>query len=84
MPCKFLATLVGLLAVAQPKAEAQYGDSEHSGSMYLITTPEGANLPATALEKDFPVRVQLNRNFFDFSEDPVMQALSPTPDHPQM
>ncbi|MHC4504337.1 MAG: DUF2341 domain-containing protein, partial [Planctomycetota bacterium] len=38
-----------------------------SGDMYIITTPEGAGLPATALERDFPLLVRLHRDFFDFS-----------------
>ena len=36
--------------------------------MYIITTPEGANLPASALEKDFPLLVRLHNNFFDFRQ----------------
>ena len=47
---------------------AQYKDWEHSGSLYLDTTPEGANLPATAHEKDFPLLIRLNRGWFDFSQ----------------
>jgi len=60
--------MVAMLAVAMPEAAAQYGDWKHSGSMYIITTSEGANLPATAVEKDFPLLVRLNRDFFDFSQ----------------
>ena len=47
---------------------AQYGDWKHSGSIYIVTTPEGANLPASAVEKKFPVLVRLNRDHLDFSE----------------
>ena len=46
---------------------AQYKNWEHSGSLYLDTTPEGANLPATAHEKDFPLLIRLNKDWFDFS-----------------
>ena len=56
------------MLVSLPEAAAQYGDWKHSGSMYIITTPEGANLPATALEKDFPLLIRLNRDFFEFSQ----------------
>ncbi len=49
-------------------ASDQYGDWKHSGSIYLVTTPEGANLPASAVEKKFPVLVRLNRDHLDFSE----------------
>ncbi len=49
-------------------ASDQYGDWKHSGSIYIVTTPEGANLPASAVEKKFPVLVRLNRDHLDFSE----------------
>ena len=68
MLCKFLFVMVAMLAVALPEAAAQYGDWKHSGSMYIITTSEGANLPATAVEKDFPLLVRLKKDFFDFSQ----------------
>ncbi len=38
-----------------------------SGDIYIITTPEGAGLPASALARDFPLLVRLHRDFFDFS-----------------
>lgn len=50
------------------QAVAQYGDWKHSGSIYLVTTSAGANLPASALETNFPLLVRLNKNFFDFSQ----------------
>ncbi len=68
MHSELLSIMVAMLAVAMPEAAAQYGDWKHSGSMYIITTSEGANLPATAVEKDFPLLVRLNRDFFDFSQ----------------
>ena len=49
-------------------ANAQYPDWQHSGSMFILTTPEGANLPASAVVKDFPLLVRLNKDFFDFSQ----------------
>ena len=50
------------------QAVAQYGEWKHSGSIYLVTTSAGANLPASALETNFPLLVRLNKNFFDFSQ----------------
>ncbi|MEI6535529.1 MAG: DUF2341 domain-containing protein, partial [Verrucomicrobiaceae bacterium] len=41
---------------------------QHSGSIWILTTPEGANLPATATEENFPVLVRLNNEGFDFSK----------------
>ncbi|MEI6535103.1 MAG: DUF2341 domain-containing protein, partial [Verrucomicrobiaceae bacterium] len=49
-------------------AAAKYKSWKHSGSMFLLTTPEGANLPASASEENFPVLVRLNKDWFDFKE----------------
>ncbi len=68
MPCKLLSLMVAILSVALPVTAAQYGDWKHSGAMYIITTSEGAHLPATTLEKNFPLLVRLNKDFFDFSQ----------------
>ncbi len=57
-----------LLAAWLPTARAQYPGWQHSGSLHLLTTPAGADLPAEAREKDFPLLVRLHRDFFNFSE----------------
>ncbi|MCX6872593.1 MAG: DUF2341 domain-containing protein [Verrucomicrobia bacterium] len=49
-------------------ASAQYQGWQHSGSLCALTTPEGANLPATASEENFPMLVRLNKDWFDFSQ----------------
>jgi len=49
-------------------ASAQYQGWRHSGSIAILTTPEGANLPATASEGDFPMLVRLNKDRFDFAQ----------------
>jgi len=36
--------------------------------MYILTTPEGANLPASASVTDFPLLVRLDKDFFDFTQ----------------
>ncbi|WP_238397472.1 DUF2341 domain-containing protein [Anatilimnocola aggregata] len=36
--------------------------------MWILTTPEGANLPAKATVEDFPLLVRLHKDFFDFSQ----------------
>jgi len=41
---------------------------KHSGSLVLLTTPDGADLPDGAVEKDFPVLVRLRKEWFDFRE----------------
>ncbi|WP_395145035.1 DUF2341 domain-containing protein [Armatimonas sp.] len=40
----------------------------HSGSLYLLTTPDGANLPASVTLTDFPVLVRLRRETFPFAQ----------------
>lgn len=40
----------------------------HSGSLFVLTTQEGADLPASAREDDFPLLVRLHRDFFDFGQ----------------
>ena len=60
-----IALLVAAL-VAAP-ADAQFADWKHSGSLWILTTPEGANLPASADLADFPLLVRLHRDWFDFA-----------------
>ena len=52
--------------VLNPVARAQYADWKHSGSFYILTTPEGADLPSTAELLDFPLLVRLHKDFFNF------------------
>ena len=61
-------TLILVFAGCLSQASAQYGDWKHSGSIYLVTTPDGADLPASAVEKNFPLLVRLNENYFDFRQ----------------
>ena len=49
-------------------ALAQYPGWQHEGSLYILTTPDGADLAATALEENFPLLVRLNRATFPFSQ----------------
>ncbi len=59
--------LAASLLTLWPTAEAaQYTSWQHSGSMFILTTPEGADLPATASEDNFPLLVRLNKDNFDF------------------
>jgi len=60
-------TTFALLALLQPGL-AQYQGWQHAGSFHVLTTPEGANLPATAVEEGFPLLVRLNKDSFDFSQ----------------
>ncbi|MCE9546061.1 MAG: DUF2341 domain-containing protein [Planctomycetia bacterium] len=49
-------------------AAADGADWKHSGSLFVLTTPEGANLPASAAEEGYPLLVRLHKDFFDFSQ----------------
>jgi hypothetical protein len=55
---------LGMLATAP----AQYQGWQHTGSFYILTTPEGADLPATASEEGFPLLVRLDKDSFDFKQ----------------
>jgi hypothetical protein len=59
---------MAILLVLWGRASAQYPGWQHSGSLYILTTPEGANLPASASEDGFPLLVRLHKDFFDFSQ----------------
>jgi hypothetical protein len=50
------------------KASTQYQGWQHAGSLYILTTSDGANLPASASEDGFPLLVRLHKDFFDFSQ----------------
>ncbi len=56
------------LALLPLSAHAQYDDWAHHGTFALLTTEHGADLPATARVKDFPVLVRLDRETFDFDQ----------------
>lgn len=62
---KSLAALTVSLLVSGPLL-AQYSGWKHSGTLFLNTTPDGANLPASATVEEFPVLIRLHREFFDF------------------
>jgi hypothetical protein len=59
--CAFLCAIVVASA-------ADYSAWSHSGSLFIITTPEGANLPASASEANFPLLVRLNSSNFNFAQ----------------
>ena len=58
----------GILLAFMGTAAAQYPGWQRTGSFFILTTPEGADLPASATEKDFPLLVRLNKNNFNFTQ----------------
>ncbi|OYV04001.1 MAG: hypothetical protein CFE26_19215, partial [Verrucomicrobiales bacterium VVV1] len=66
----FASLALGILLATgfiQP-ASADYPGWRHSGTLHLLTTPDGANLPASASLTDFPVLVRLHKDWFNFDE----------------
>ena len=63
-----LIVAMGAIVAMPGFASAQYAGWQHSGSIAILTTPDGANLPASAAEEDVPVLVRLHKDFFDFSQ----------------
>ncbi|MEI7899748.1 MAG: DUF2341 domain-containing protein [bacterium] len=61
---------LAFLALLQT-APAQYPGWRYSGSMYILTTPDGAGLPASASEEGFPLLVRLDKGAFDFKQTQV-------------
>ena len=47
---------------------APYADWRHVGALWLLTNADGANLPPTAVEENFPVLVRLDKDWFPFAE----------------
>ena len=65
---KFISSGVVILLLVFQMASTQYKDWKYSGSMYILTTPDGAALPETASEADFPLLIRLNKDLFDFKQ----------------
>ena len=63
-------TMVSMLAFLAllHTVSAQLQGWQHSGSLDILTTPEGANLPATASEEGFPLLVRLDKAWIDFKQ----------------
>ncbi|MCA9063654.1 MAG: DUF2341 domain-containing protein [Planctomycetaceae bacterium] len=60
--------VLALLCVAPQTGLAQYDEWPHHGTLVLLTTPDGADLPDSSLVEGFPVLVRLGRETFDFRQ----------------
>jgi hypothetical protein len=49
-------------------ADAPLPGWQHAGVFTVLTTPDGANLPAGAMVEQFPLLVRLHRDWFDFAQ----------------
>ncbi len=63
-------TLLGLVLASYfcGSILADYPGWKHTGSIFILTTPDGANLPASAVVEDFPLLVRLHKDFFNFTQ----------------
>ena len=61
--------LLPFLANAQDgEAANPFASWQHRGELAILTTPDGADLPAGAVVEDFPVLVRLDKDWFDFKQ----------------
>ena len=67
MKTKVITTTLAFLGLLH-MASAQYPGWQHTGSFYILTNPEGADLPATATEEGFPLLLRLDKDAFDFTQ----------------
>lgn len=59
--------LLLLSLTAERSAEADQGEAQpRTASLFLLTTPDGADLPAGCELRDFPLLLRLERETFDF------------------
>ena len=72
MGCTNVTTKLGLalslVLMFAGQTAAIYPGWKHSGSMFILTTPDGADLPAAASVEGFPLLVRLHKDFFNFSQ----------------
>ena len=63
-----LAFATALLAFPNPARADDFATWRHHGTMYILTTPDGADLPASASIDGFPLLVRLYGDFLDFTQ----------------
>ncbi|MCE2885637.1 MAG: DUF2341 domain-containing protein [Planctomycetaceae bacterium] len=63
-----LAIAAALLTLPDPARADDFAAWRHHGAMYILTTPDGADLPASASIDGFPLLVRLNGDFLDFTQ----------------
>ncbi len=70
MTCGLRQTIRGVVLIVGclQVAFGQYPAWHHQGSVYVLTTQEGAALPESASERDFPLLIRLHKDFFDFGQ----------------
>jgi hypothetical protein len=66
--CISAALILSWALAARGAGPADYRAWAQSGSLFVRTTPDGANAPAQAVERGFPLLVRLHKDFFDFAK----------------
>jgi len=67
-PTAALAGLALCLSSSTPAAIPGFADWPHHGTVTILTTPDGANLPAAESLSAFPVLVRLDGDWFPFAQ----------------
>lgn len=62
------STVALLMSATAAFAANPYEGWPRGGSIYLLTTSEGANVPAAATVEGFPALVRLHTDWFDFRQ----------------
>lgn len=65
---RYLIILALTVSALVSSSRAEYSSWKHSGSLWILTTPQGADLPDSVAVKDFPLLVRLHHDFFPFSQ----------------
>ena len=65
---RFVVLLIAVVWCIPNWANTQFEEWSHQGTLVLLTTPDGADLPESALEEKFPVLVRLTKETFDFGQ----------------
>ena len=63
-----LGLTVAALTLPNPARADDFAGWRHHGTMYILTTPDGADLPASAKLEGFPLLVRLDGDFLDFMQ----------------
>lgn len=63
-----LLLVVFAVSFCAETALADYARWQHSGSLYILTTPDGADLSESVVVKNFPLLVRLHSDWFDFGQ----------------
>lgn len=65
---KVVVIWLGLLVAGFQIASAQFKSWKYSAPIFILTTPEGADLPASVSEDNFPLLIRLNKGNFNFNQ----------------